>query len=195
MSNSGSIVAFVGIFLVMAIVLLSIFAAIYPISAEGFKYKNEVRSHMENAYYAADPDTMMDEIQLAKSGMQNLGLTENMYSGFFPWEKTADKSMSWQYKHIDSIISRINEFRQWEASQSVGSGSSQQMKDVYTEKLDNVRSFINEDGWSDDIAETAYKLNFGFAYFIAGMIAAFLIILLFIIAIVVYNCYICYSLL
>jgi len=172
------------VFIVFGIIC-GIFAGIYPMSAEGFKYNTEVHSHIENAYYAADPDTMLEEIVAAKEGMKNVGLTDNMYNALFPWDKTPDRSMKWQYKHIDSIIIRIEEFKQWEESQSASSGSSQQMKDVYTEKLNNVRFFIQEDGWSDDIAEGAYKLNFGFMYVLAGIIGGLCLLLFFIIMLLV----------
>lgn len=179
--SDNFIASLIVIMLAVFAVITGIFAAIYPMSAEGFKYNTEVHSHMENAYYAADPDTMLEELVAAKEGMKNVGLTDDMYNALFPWDKTPDRSMKWQYKHIDSIIIRINEFKQWESSQSLTSGSSQQMKDVYTEKLDNVRSFIQEGGWSDDIAAGAYRLNFGFMYVLSGIIFGLCLLLIFLI--------------
>ena len=44
------------------------------------------------------------------------------------------------------------------------------MQDVYAQKLDNVRSFILNDGWSDDIAERAYAYNF---YFLSTVLVGF----------------------
>lgn len=163
------------IFLILAIAL-GVYAFIYPYSAEGFKYNSEVHAHMENAYYAADPDTILSEITLARDGMDKVGLKEDMYNGIFPWDKRPDRSMKWQYKHIDSIIIRLNEFKVWESAQ-IGDGTTQQMKDVYTEKLDNVRNFIKDDGWSDDVAEAAYKSNIAASYMFAGWLATLFAIL------------------
>jgi len=126
-----------------------------------YEFRNAVHSHMENAYYSADPDTMRAELIAAKNGMIELGLTNDTYGAWLPWDKTPDKRMDWQYRHIDSILVRIDEFEQWETTQA-GKDTSQQMQDVYTQKLDNVRSFITQGGWSDDVAESAYAYNFYF---------------------------------
>lgn len=177
MSDEAAVVVGVigTIFLILAIAL-GVYALIYPFSAEGFKYNSEVHAHMENAYYAADPNTMLSEITLARDGMDKVGLKEDMYNGIFPWDKRPDRSMKWQYKHIDSIVTRINEFKTWEKSQ-IGDGTTQQMKDVYTEKLDNVRNFIKDDGWSDDVAEATYKSNIAASYMFAGWLAGLLAVL------------------
>lgn len=124
-----------------------------------YQFRLHVRSHFENAYYAADPETMKSEIILAKDGMGELGLGPELNGGFWAWEKTPDNSMAWQYKHIDSVLIRIEEFVNWSNSQN-GTGS-QQMQDVYTSKLNNVRHFIKDDGgWSDDVAKNSYYTNY-----------------------------------
>lgn len=132
---------------------LLIYGAIGP----GYIYENTVHSHMENAYYAADPTTMKNELLLAVDGMKTLGLTKDKYGAFLPWNKVPKHSMEWQYKHMDSLIIRCDEFINWE--RSLNTTSTAQVKDVYTEKLDNMRRFLQEDGWSDDIAENAFWLN------------------------------------
>jgi hypothetical protein len=73
--------------------------------------------------------------------------------------------MDWQYKHMQSIQNRINEWQEWEESQT--NSGSQQMQDVNTQKLDNVRTFIKSVGWSDDVAQGAYVVNMHFSLLLA----------------------------
>jgi len=147
------------VFLIFAwIVLFIFFGACFAVNvtSRDYIFRKEVRSHIENAYYSADPSTMRSELIAAKQGMQNLGLTEDLYGAWLPWDRTPDKQMKWQYKHIDSILVRIDEFESWESSQRLNETPSQQMQDVYTQKLDNIRKFIKEDDWSDWIAHDAF---------------------------------------
>ena len=132
-----------------------------------FNYNNAVHSHMENAYYSSDPITMKTELNLAVKGMHDLGLNDNMYGVIFPWNKIPNNQMKWQYTHMDSVLTRVDEWQKWELAQS--STGSQQMQDVNTQKLDNVRHFIKDDGgWSDDIATNAYEINYYFFNLILG---------------------------
>jgi hypothetical protein len=133
----------------------------------GYQYNNAVHSHIENAYNSADPVTMRTEIQAAEQGMKDLGLTPDMYDGVFSWEHTSDRQMKWQYAHIDSIYTRLDEFQAWEKTQ--GGSSSQQMQDVYTQKLNNVRGFLKDNGgWTDWIAEGTFMVHNGFGFIVTG---------------------------
>jgi hypothetical protein len=135
---------------------ITIISGIYIGVVPNANFNKAVHGHFSNAYYASDPLTMRNELVYAKTGMQEtLGLRPDMYSTIFPWAQTPDNRMDWQYRHIDSILIRIDEFQTWEKSNA----GSQQMQDVYTAKLDNIRKFIKEDGWSDDIAYAAYMYN------------------------------------
>jgi hypothetical protein len=126
-----------------------------------YEYNSAVHSHMENAYYSSDPVTMKTELQLAVQGMRDLGLNEKMYGVWMPWNKVPSAQMKWQYTHMDSVLTRVDEWQKWELSQN--NTGSQQMQDVNTQKLNNVRFFIKDDGgWSDDIASAAYVINYYF---------------------------------
>jgi hypothetical protein len=159
----------------VAILVMALLASCVVIGANimwlNFEYNSKIHAHFENAYYSADPTTMEKELLLAKQGMLDSGLTPDMYDAFWPWQKTPDRKMEWQYAHIDSVLSRVGEFKRWEESQT-SLTSSQQMKDVYTEKLDNVRHFIKDDGgWSDWIAHGAFTLNLFFWLVVLSWIA------------------------
>ena len=170
------------VFILLLIFLAFVFGwcVIVNMTQRDYEFRNAVHSHMENAYYSADPRTMETELIAAKEGMKSLGLTNDMYAAWLPWDKTPDRRMDWQYKHMDSILERVQEFKQWE-SQQIGSDTSQQMQDVYSQKLDNVRHFIYEEGWSDDVAEGAYAYNF---YFLTTLGSFFALIVGFIILLI-----------
>ncbi len=141
-----------------------------------YDFNNAVHAHMENAYWAADPETMRSELLLAQDGMRGLGLTDAMYSKFWPWEKTPDNQMKWQYDHTGSVIIRCDEFIDWIAAQN--GSQSQQLQDVYGQKLDNIRAFLYDGGWSDDIAKDAYYLKVCPLYVVYIPLAAGIIALL-----------------
>jgi len=146
--------------LIVGLVILTAISFITDWTGPSYKFNKAVHSHMDNAYYSADPHTMKTEIELAVDGMQSLGLTPDMNGKFFTWEQTSDWSMAWQYTHIESVQIRLNEFIDWWNAQDTTSTGSQQFQDVFTQKLNNVRSFIKTDGgWSDMIAEQAFYLH------------------------------------
>ena len=152
-------------------------------------YQKNVHSYMEQAYYSADPVLMQENINKAKQGMENLGLTSEMYSSFWYWELTPDKQMLWEYQHLNSIDVRCNEFIAWIHAQN--DTGSQQMQDVYSQKLNNIREFVrNDGGWSDDIAQSAYITNFQ-VFYAVGFIPVFVI--LFTIATWTSTCLIIYA--
>lgn len=164
-------VGVLGVIFIALSVLCVIFLGITGLIIEPnamYKYNNEVHSHLENAYWAADPVTMRAEMVTVKQNMVAIGLTPDMYNVWIPWDKTADHQMAWQYKHIDSIITRIDEFTAWEKA-----NGEQQLSDVYTAKLNNIRHFMspNDGGtWSDDIARGAYLINYQFGIVIMSVL-------------------------
>ena len=70
-------VGIVASFLLLAVACVLVSTVGYDITL-GYQYNNEVHSHMENAFNAADPVTMRAEIISAEEGMRNLGLKPEM---------------------------------------------------------------------------------------------------------------------
>ena len=64
------------------------------------------------------------------------------------------------------------------------------MQDVNTQKLDNVRKFIKDEGWSDDIAQGAYLVNFYSWIIYLGYFFTFLLILSLLILFVLWGTYV-----
>lgn len=133
----------------------------------GYTFQYEVHGHMENAYYADTPDLMIEELEMAKQGMEDLGLTQDMYGAYWPWGKTPDMRMDYQYKHIDAILERAQAIWDWYNTTYLGENitTTEHLGDVYEEKMANVRMFIQDEGWSDDIAHEAYFVNYHLFYY------------------------------
>jgi hypothetical protein len=137
----------------------------------GYEFQYEVHGHMENAYYANQPELMKSELQMCKQGMEDLGLEENMFATIWSWDKTPNKRMDYQYNHLDSILDRVESVIDWR-NEVYGntSGSSETLGDVYEQKMDNLRRFLKEDRWSDWISKDTYYANFHLIYYLSGII-------------------------
>ncbi len=134
-----------------------------------YKYETIIGSYMLNAKDMNTPDKMLEQLQMARQGMINAGLTDNDY-GVFIFKKP-DNSMKFQYSHIDSIIERVEAVQQWKES-TYGSDSvaTENMGDVYEAKMTNLRNFIMEDTRSDWIAKDAWYVKYHFILYISWMV-------------------------
>ena len=122
------------------------------------EYKREVHGHVLNAYYANTPDLMLSELQQARQGMVNLGLEPGQYSTLKTWHQTPDNRMDYQYSIIDSVIERVRAVKE-DRERQEAAGQSDQLGDVYETKMDNLRGFLKEEGWIDDIAKGAFVIE------------------------------------
>lgn len=147
---------------IVMVVLITILSVVYVVDMIGpaYEFRKNVHGHMENAYYANSPELMMNELDKAVEGMCALNLENDMYGAFWPWEKTPDRRMDYQYKHLDSVYNRIAAVIDWR-DKTYGNVSepTEQLGDVYEQKMDNLRGFLKEEGWSDWIAQDAYYVN------------------------------------
>ena len=122
------------------------------------EYNREAHSHIENAYDANTPELMVKELESAKAGMHRLGLEAGDYCDMRPWKQVSSCDMKWQYEHIDSVIRRAQAVAA-DRDRQQSSGESDKYGDVFEEKMDNLRAFLKEDGWSDDLAFNAYYVE------------------------------------
>jgi hypothetical protein len=121
------------------------------------EYNKAVRGHIISAYWADTPELMIEELKAARQGMEDLGLTPDMYSDPRPWKQTPDRSMRYQYAHIDAIIERAYDVIEWREGHRQGHGG--EINDVYGSKMRDLRDFIREDTWSDWIAKDTFYLH------------------------------------
>jgi hypothetical protein len=142
--------------LIVPAVVISGYQTIGP----SYEWNYEVHSHILNAYYANSPELMISELTACENGMRRLGLTPDLYGAWLPWEKTPDIRMDYQYNHLEAIINRTKAVIEWRNLTYTKNGSAPEtLGDVYNEKMDNLRGFLIEDGWSDWISYRAFFIN------------------------------------
>jgi hypothetical protein len=148
--------------LVLFIVLIIFGVYNYFVS---YQYDKQIGSYMSNAIDMIAPEGMLQQVQLAKQGMIDAGLTENDYAAV--WFKKPDNSMKFQYQHIDAIIERIQAVEDWKTKIAGNNTQIETLGDVYETKMTNLRNYINEGGVrSDWIAkDTWYIKNHIVVYF------------------------------
>lgn len=155
--ETGNVVA--TLLLVAALVSFGLWATIdtYEYFGPTTEYNKAVHGHVVNAYYAETPELVIENILLAKEGMEKLGLEPQHYSTLHSWKQTPDNKMSFQYDILDSVVSRAEEVITWR-NQQQRTGGGDQLNDVYGDKIAKVKSFIynNAEGWVDDIAQDAH---------------------------------------
>jgi len=152
-----------------------------------YQYEKVIGGYMDNAYDMNTPDKMLEQLQLAKQGMIDEGLTEDMY-GAWIFKKPSNR-MDMQYKHLDSIIERVKAVDTWyNETYKEGSTNTETLGDVYEQKMDNLREFIMEDVRSDWIAKDTWYINNHFFWYLPILfVYSFLIILGAICIILIYE--------
>ncbi len=160
---------FVGIAIV-SILAMGAFHYNYVVDVD-YPYQVAVESHLWNAYYLPTPEAMKEEIGIAIQGMRDLGLTDDMYSYWFSWEKTPNRQMAFQYARLDEVINRIDAIILWRDTGL--EGNVEQFQDVYQAKIDSVRAMLVQKGYMtvDDIAQSAYLLNYHTLFYFGEMIS------------------------
>lgn len=150
-----------GILFLVLLFVAPIGIGIYDMTGPAFTYSREIHSHMENAYYADEPKLMKSELLMAIEGMERLNLKEDMYSAFWYWEHTPDRKMDYQYKHLEGIVERIDAVITWYEKNygENATGGTESLGDVFEQKMDNLRAFLKEEGWSDWIAQGTFYVN------------------------------------
>ena len=141
-----------------------------------YEFQEAVHGHIDNAYSSPTPELMKENMQLARTGMVELGLTPDMYGRLMPWKQTPEWRMDYQYARLDAILERCDEVIAWRDTQDLTSG---QIVDVYREKMDTVRDLISDGGsvrYSVDyLAYRAYMIeNHPFLYLYTASIAMLL---------------------
>jgi hypothetical protein len=147
-----------------------------------YQYENAMGSYMETAKDTITPESFKEQLLLFKNAVEESGLTEEDYGAL--WFKKPDNSMKFQIQHVDSIIGRADAMIQWQqtsyntSSQPIYA-SPESFRDVYNEKMNNLRFYIHSEGIrSDWIAKDAwYVKNHPFFYF-DGSIFLLLVVLI-----------------
>jgi hypothetical protein len=184
--------ALAGLFFFMAfcVFLFGIAFIIYGYYQVDFKYKVVIGSYMQNAEDSISPEIMLENIELSEKGMREEGLVDSDYGAII--FKSPENSMKFQYQHLDSIKERIKSVIIWKDKMySNESEIAETMGDVYNQKMNNLRFYINENGTrSDWIAKDAWTIKkHPILYFswVPGLIIIFLILLFILIGAVLWE--------
>ena len=141
-----------GVLFVVVLVAAIVFGA-YGVVVVNFAYEREVGGYIRNAYEVNKPENMISELNKAVTGMHRLGLTDEMFAAYVPWERTPDRSMGFQYEYIAQLINRTESVILWRTLAYNGNSTPETLADVYEQKMDNLRSFMTE-GCSDRLVCT-----------------------------------------
>ena len=162
-----------GIIFAVTLVVAIVYGA-NGVVAVNFAYERQVGGHIRNAFEVNTPEAMINELNRSLTGMRALGLTDEMYAAYFPWEQTPDRSMAFQYEYIDQLVNRTEAVILWRNLAYSGNTTPETLGDVYEQKMDNLRSFMIE-GCSqryvctDWIARDVYLLNRATPYYFSGL--------------------------
>ena len=170
-SRSGSTKHALVFILVLA---LTIVYSTYGSVVVSFVYEREVGGHVRNAYEVNTPEAMIAELNKTVAGMRALGLREEMYAGYFPWERTPDRSMRFQYEFIDQLLNRTEAVILWRTLAYGGNSTPETLGDVYEQKMDNLRIFMTEgcngdSACTDWIARDVYYIHYAAPYYFSAL--------------------------
>lgn len=154
----------------LCIVLVVFFVYGYIVK---YQYERQLGAYMETATDTITPESFKEQMLLFKDAVAKSGLTNDDYGAM--WFKKPDNSMVFQMQHIDSIIGRADAMIQWKdtvyanGTQTLPAGqiSAEAFRDVYNDKMNNLRTYIHAEGYrSDWIAKDAwYVKNHPIMYF------------------------------
>lgn len=143
---------------------LALVLAVFIIAIAGFclwlepnrMYEDTVDGHLENARVAPTPELMKQEIGFALEGTNELDLEDDDYGAWLPWFKTEQVRVGYQREYLLNITERLDHLIVW---RDTTEAPEQEMKDVYNEKLENIREYLyieHEDGEPKDILQDAW---------------------------------------
>jgi len=122
------------------------------------EYESKIGGYIENAYEVNTPDKFVSNLKSAKQGMINEGLNESDYGDLI--FKRPDNSMKFQYEFLDSMVKRGESVEQWyNLTYSNKTTTTEQLGDVYEQKMYNLREFLIENGRADWIAEQTWLIK------------------------------------
>jgi hypothetical protein len=177
-----------------AIGLVLLFFAIISIVILGaysyyldYKYESEIGAYFENARDSITPEAILIQLRAGKQAMINEGLKDEDYGAII--FKKPDNSMKFQYQHLDGIIERAEAVQSWyETTYNPNSQvtTTENFKDVYNEKMDNLRNYIHADYVrSDWIAKDTWYIKNHLIYTLLSWIIGLISIIIGIIGLII----------
>lgn len=126
-----------------------------------YQYERQIGAYFDNAEDCITPKCILIQLNLGYKAIQNSGLTKDDYGAWI--FKKPNNKMEFQYQHLDAIIERANSVQDWVDKVYANNTQAEIMKDVYTEKMDNLRKYITAEYYrSDWIAKDSWFLKYHF---------------------------------
>jgi hypothetical protein len=163
---------FAGMLCILGIIAL-IIAGVYV----NYQYESQIGAYFDNAVDCITPECILTQLHLGYNAINNSGLTKDDYGAWI--FKKPNNKMEFQYQHLDAIIERAESVQDWKGKVYANGTQAETMKDVYTEKMDNLRKYITAESYrSDWIAEEAWWLKYHFFITIIATPLGLLLIML-----------------
>lgn len=169
----------IGFFMGTLFLILLIVTIGYVVYVD-YQYERQIGAYFDNSEDCITPDCILTQLRLGYTAIENSGLTKEDYGAWI--FKKPNNKMEFQYQHLDAIIERAESVQDWVNKVYANNTQAEVMKDVYTEKMDNLRKYITGEGYrSDWIAKDAWMLKYHFFVEIISIPLALLLTLLMII--------------
>lgn len=156
MNNTGKMSVMGIVILVIILIIGGMFGYVNATR----EFDKEVHGHVIAAYWSNTPELMIDELNAAVNGTENLGLRPDMYGKWFSWDRTPDNSVDYWLNHFKSVINRTEAVMEWRDGAYKNGTSVESLSDVYEQKMDNLRNFLKVGGWSDETFRKAYYVEY-----------------------------------
>ncbi len=143
----------------------------------GVPVRREYVNYIHAAYDMYDPHVVVQMLEEAIQGIEDLGLEPTDNAAIFPWNKNYKHTPQWSIDQITSVIDYADSFIEWK-EQSYDTGVIEVAADVYDAKMSHLRT-ITYNIEHDSTVAFAYCLNtpgilwyaYDFTLFVIGLLA------------------------
>ncbi len=104
----------------------------------GVPVRREYTNYMHSAYDMYDPHMVVQTLEQALQGIEDLGLKPTDNAAIFPWDKNYKHTPQFSIDQITSVIDYANNFIEWK-EQSYDTGVIEVAADVYDAKMSHLR--------------------------------------------------------
>jgi hypothetical protein len=126
-----------------------------------YQYERSIGAYFDNAVDCITPECILTQLHDGYTAINNSGLTKDDYGAWI--FKKPNNKMEFQYQHLDAILERAEAVQDWKNKVYANGTQAETMQDVYTQKMDNLRNYITDEGFrSDWIAKDAWYLKYHF---------------------------------
>ncbi len=150
----------------------------------GVPVRREYVNYIHAAYDMYDPHRVVQTLEQAIQGIEDLGLEPTDNAAIFPWDKNYKHTPQFSIDQITSVIDYANNFIEWK-EQSYDTGVIEVAADVYDEKMSHLRTITYNIEHHSTVAY-AYSLNtpgalwyaYDFVLLVIGLVAIIVAVLL-----------------